>query len=152
MNAASSYNYGLTVLREDAGEYTAEPLNVPFSRSIEGPVPAARDGSSSNNLIHVSYFADGTVKAVSLLSAEGALLSADMLGTSGYAQGQCVTEVFSCSEGTYILRKIQEENADFYFLSGTDPQLAPAADETGVLAEANGDFTAAVSFGTLVIF
>ncbi len=152
MNAASSYNYGLTVLREDAGEYTAEPLNVPFSRSIEGPVPAARDGSASNNLIHVSYFADGTVKAVSLLSAEGALLSADMLGTSGYAQGQCVTEVFSCSEGTYILRKIQEENADFYFLSGTDPQLAPAADETGVLAEANGDFTAAVSFGTLVIF
>ena len=63
-----------------------------------------------------------------------------------------MTEVFSCSEGTYILRKIQEENADFYFLSGTDPQLAPAADETGVLAEANGDFTAAVSFGTLVIF
>ncbi len=151
LNTVNSYNYGLVAVRKDGEAYTAEPLAVPPSRRMDSPVPVSQS-SSSGKRTYVSRFADGTVKSVSLLSGNGALLFADILGTSSYAEGQCVTEVFPCRAGTYLFQEKPGGTKEFYLLAGDASQLDPAMDENGILIKNYKDFTAAVSFGMLVIF
>ena len=151
MNIVNSYNYGLVAVRRDAEAYTAEPLAVPPSRRMHGPVPVTQS-ASSDKMSYISYYANGNVKAVSLLSAQGTLLNADLLGTSSYAEGQCDLTVLPCRAGTYILREKNDGTTDFYLLSGDALQLDPVMNEKGIITELYSDFTAAVSFGMLVIF
>ncbi len=151
LNIVNSYNYGLVAVRRDAEAYTAEPLAVPPSRRMHGPVPVTQS-ASSDKMSYISYYANGNVKAVSLLSAQGTLLNADLLGTSSYAEGQCDLTVLPCRAGTYILREKNDGTTDFYLLSGDALQLDPVMNEKGIITELYSDFTAAVSFGMLVIF
>ena len=151
LNIVNSYNYGLIAVRRDAEAYTAEPLAVPPSRRMHGPVPVTQS-ASSDKMSYISYYANGNAKAVSLLSAQGTLLNADLLGTSSYAEDQCDLTVLPCRAGTYILREKNDGTTDFYLLSGDALQLDPVMNEKGIITELYSDFTAAVSFGMLVIF
>ena len=151
MNKANSYNYGLTCIRKsDNGAYKSEELRVPPSRSMNAPVSI--DLSSSGKMIYASYYANGSMKAVSLLSEQGVLLSADMLGTANYAEDQCSLQVFPCYAGTYILQEIKGGEKGFYMLGKEAQQLDPVMDKNGLFTKNYKDFSAAASFGLLVIF
>lgn len=151
LNGINSYNYGLTAIRKEGQSYAAQPLSVPPSRRMSSPVPVSIS-ENAGKMTYISYFADGRIKSVSLLSAQGGLLHADLLGTSVYAEEQCGLEVYPCFQGTYLLRERKDGTRDFFLLSEDSAQLDPVMDEKGILTENYKDFTAAVSFGKLVIF
>lgn len=159
MNAVNSYNYGLTALVRNGGvdnediNYTACELALPPSRRMSEPASLVLS-EQEGDMTYVSYFADGSVKAVSLISADGDLIAPDILGTSGLAEGQRYIEVFPCLTGTYFLVDTPGEaaNREFYFLSEAESMLEPVYTEVGLLTEIYEDFTAETSFGTLVIF
>lgn len=155
LTGSESYNYGLVAIRRTEDGFESSELNIPYTRIMSRPTAVSVAGNPNgkeNNLLYVSYFDDGSVKAVSVLSEEGQVKKADVLVSAAYAKGQCNIDVFPCETGTYILRESESEGTKFLFLPPDDISFQVVVDENGVYTENYDDFSVAVSFGTLVIF
>ena len=155
ITAGESYNYGITAVKKTADGFESEELSVPSSRKFSVPTQVATQNDSaekSGNLLYVSYFDDGTVKAVSLLSKDGEVVKADVLASAAYAKGQCDIDVFPCETGTYFLRTFGEDSKDFLYLPPDETIFQVVVDENGIYTENYSEFSVAVSFGKLVIF
>jgi len=155
LSAGESYNYGITAVKKTADGFESKELNIPSTRKMSVPTEVATEGEptkSRDNLLYVSYFDDGSVKAVSLLSKKGSLVKSDVLASAAYAKGQCDIEVFPCETGTYFLRTFGEDSKDFLYLPPDETVFQVVVDEKGVYTENYDEFSVAVSFGKLVIF
>ena len=152
---SESYNYGLVAIRRTEDGFESSELNIPYTRIMSRPTAVAVAGNPNgkeNNLLYVSYFDDGSVKALSVLSEKGQVKKKDVLVSAAYAKGQCNIDVFPCETGTYILREKKSEGKEFLFLPPDGISFQVVVDENGVYTENYDDFSVAVSFGTLVIF
>lgn len=150
-----SYNYGITAVRKTAEGFESEELDIPSTRILSVPTQVATESDSAesgNNLLYVSYFDDGTVKAVSLLSKKGKLVKSDVLASAAYSKGQCDIKVFPCETGTYFLRIFGEDSKDFLYLPPDETVFQVVVDKNGIYTENYDEFSVAVSFGKLVIF
>ena len=126
MNGINSYNYGLTALVPSGASYSAEELNVPPSRRMSAPAPAAAN-DAGREYVYISYFEDGSVRSASLLSG-GSVLYEDILGTSALAEKQLSIEVFPCGSGTYFVTDKGESGAhdkELYVLRAGSDTLEP---------------------------
>ena len=150
-----SYNYGLVAIKRNGDEFVSEEINVPSSRMMSKPTPVAVEKSETgkdSNLLYVSYFDDGSVKAVSLTDKKGKLVKSDILASAAFAKGQCDISVFPCKTGTYILRENESDGKEFLYLPPDETSFEVVTDEKGIYTENYSEFSLAVSFGTLVIF
>ena len=150
-----SYNYGIMVIKRSGGKFVCEKINVPSSRKMCEPTPVAVDETAdgkAGNLLYVSYYDDGAVKAVSLISKNGGLVKSDILASAAYAKGQCDISVYPCKNGTYVLRENKSDGKEFLFLAPDEISFEVVTNEKGVYTENYSEFSVAVSFGTLVIF
>jgi hypothetical protein len=150
-----SYNYGLVAIKRNGDEFVSEEINVPSSRMMSKPTPVAVEKSETgkdSNLLYVSYFDDGSVKAVSLTDKKGKLVKSDILASAAFAKGQCDISVFPCKTGTYILRENESDGKEFLYLPPDETFFEVVTDEKGIYTENYSEFSLAVSFGTLVIF
>ena len=150
-----SYNYGLVSVKRNDGDFESTELSVPATRIMSQPAfVATREDSveNSSNIFYLSYFDDGSVKAISVLDKDGALLKADILVSAAFAKGQCDISVYPCETGTYVLRESKEEGMSFLLLPPDEVAFQVASGEKGAYTENYGEFSVAVSFGTLVIF
>ena len=150
-----SYNYGLVAIKRNGDEFVSEEINVPSSRMMSKPTPVAVEKSETgkdSNLLYVSYFDDGSVKAVSLTDNKGKLVKSDILASAAFAKGQCDISVFPCKTGTYILRENESDGKEFLYLPPDETSFEVVTDEKGIYTENYIEFSLAVSFGTLVIF
>lgn len=150
-----SYNYGLVAIKRNGDEFVSEEINVPSSRIMSKPTPVAVEKSETgkdSNLLYVSYFDDGSVKAVSLTDKKGKLVKSDILASAAFAKGQCDISVFPCKTGTYILRENESDGKEFLYLPPDETSFEVVTDEKGIYTENYSEFSLAVSFGTLVIF
>lgn len=150
-----SYNYGLVAIKRNGDEFVSEEINVPSSRIMSKPTPVAVEKSETgkdSNLLYVSYFDDGSVKAVSLTDKKGKLVKSDILASAAFAKGQCDISVFPCKTGTYILRENESDGKEFLYLPPDETSFEVVTDEKGIYTENYIEFSLAVSFGTLVIF
>lgn len=150
-----SYNYGLVVIKRNGNEFLSEEISVPSTRKMSEPTPVAVGDTADDkagNLLYVSYFDDGTVKAVSLLNKNGGLVKSDILASAAFAKGQCDISVYPCKTGTYVLRENQNDGKEFLFLASGETSFEVVTNEKGIYTENYSEFSVAVSFGTLVIF
>ena len=150
-----SYNYGLVSIKRDGNEFVSEEINVPSSRIMSEPASVAVEKSETvkeDNLLYVSYFDDGSVKAVSLIDKKGGLVKSDILASAAFSKGQCDISVFPCKTGTYVLRENKSDGKEFLYLPPDDTSFEVVTDEKGIYTENYSEFSLAVSFGTLVIF
>lgn len=155
LSVGESYNYGVTAVKKTEDGFVSEELNVPSTRKMSIPTEVATEGEpakSRDNLLYVSYFDNGSIKAVSLLSKKGSLVKSDVLASAAYAKGQCDIEVFPCETGTYFLRTFGEDSKDFLYLPPDETVFQVVVDKNGVYTENYDEFSVAVSFGKLVIF
>lgn len=152
---AESYNYGLTAVRKTEDGFESEELNIPPTRKLSVPTEVSVDAQlqkAAGNLLYVSYFEDGTVKAVSLLGKNGRIVKSDILASAAYSKEQCNIKVFPSETGTYFLREFEGNNKEFLFLRPNETRFDVAVDKNGEPIENYDEFSVAVSFGKLVIF
>lgn len=155
LSGAESYNYGITSVRKTSHGFRSEKLSVPSGRKLSEPAKVAVEYDSQNgknNLLYISYFGDGSIKAISLLGENGKLVKSDILASAAYSKGQCDIEVFPCETGTYFLRNFEQKNKNFLFLKPDEKDFNIAKDKNGEPIENYDEFSVAVSFGKLVIF
>lgn len=149
MNNISSYNYGLTVIKAAGDSFESEDIPVSSSRVMSMPLEI---GGENGCRIYVSYYPDGNVKSVSVLSEDGRLKYKDILNSSYYAEGQCRIDLFLCNSGLYLLKQESDKKAEFYYMDNLADSMEVVADEKGVFTEIYQEIKGAVSFGKLVIF
>ncbi len=102
MNKGSSYNYGLFRVRlrydgpASAGEAVA--LNVPPTRGLYCDTVL----KSGNVMLYTAFYDDGSVKSISVLSAEGNVLNRDILNSAADRRTYRQLRVLRGSEQCYL--------------------------------------------------
>lgn len=118
-------------------------LNVPVSR--HKPEFRAFDTTAGKRVLYTARYGDSSVRSLSLLSADGVILSGDVLASGDEGIKKNDIQVYFANDGVYIM-----------FESSSIKELYKFSEDASYLItetkDIDQDFIVATSFGEMIIF
>lgn len=142
LNKINNYVYGVYHVNIN-NPSQLNMLNVPVSR--QKPEFRAFDTTVGTRVLYTARYSDSSVRSLSLLSADGVILSGDVLASGDEGIKKNDIQVYFANDGVYIM-----------FESSSIKELYKFSEDASYLItetkDIDRDFIVATSFGEMIIF